>query len=96
MVVADALVLEHVLQVADHRGGANIASAGRDQRLVHVQRVGEGALDAGKIDVAVRQEDGPARRSGDGALNFLFRAADVGQAVDVFGKVYHVVLTCGG
>src|SRR5208337_1035529 len=96
VVVADALVLEHVLQVADHLGGAKIASTGGNQRLVHVQCVGEGALDAAKVDAAVCQEDRPACRGGDGALNFLFRAADVGQAVDVFGKVAHVFLTYGG
>ena len=62
VVVADARVVHHVLEVADDLGGAQVAAAGRDQRLVHVQGDGERALDAAEVNPALRQEDLLLRR----------------------------------
>ena len=57
VVVADAGVIHHVLQIADHFGGAKIGAARRDQRLVHVQGNGKRAIDASKIYMAIGQKD---------------------------------------
>jgi hypothetical protein len=46
VVIAEVGVLQHPLQVADDRRRAQVGSASRDERLVHVQGDGEGAVDA--------------------------------------------------
>ena len=84
VVVADARVLEHVLQVADECRRAQIGAAGRDQRLVHVQRHGAGASDVVEADAAVFQEDRCIARGGDRALDQRLGTAQVGQVVDGF------------
>ena len=56
MVVSDARVLEHPLQMADHLCGLQLGPTRRDERLVHVQSDREGALDAGKAGKTRRQE----------------------------------------
>ena len=56
VIVADAGVLHHVLEIADHGGGSKLPAARRDQRLVHVQRDRERAASAIEIDAAFVQE----------------------------------------
>jgi len=50
VVVADVAVLVHVLQVADDRGGAQVAATSGDEWLVHVQGDGAGAADGAEVD----------------------------------------------
>ena len=83
MVVADARVLGHRLEVADQRRGVQVVPAGRSERLVHVQRDGAGAADPVETDAAVIEEYMPASRLGDGALDEILRATQVRQAVHV-------------
>ena len=52
VVIADAGVVHHVFQVADHRGGSQIGTARGNQRLVHVERATKSAADAAKVDSA--------------------------------------------
>ena len=54
VVVADPLVVHHVLQVADDVGGAKIGAAGWNQWLVHVQRDRARRLDAAESDLVLR------------------------------------------
>ncbi len=62
VVVADTLVLHHVLQIADDRGGVKIGAAGRYQRLVHVQGDGSGAEMRPKSATILGGEDALAAR----------------------------------
>ena len=48
VVVADARVPHHVVEVADDVGGAQVAAAGGDQRLLHVQGDGEHGAAGGR------------------------------------------------
>ena len=84
VVVADARVVHHVLEVADDLGRGEIAAAGRDQRLVHVQGDGERALDAAEVNPALRQEDRLAAAGAQGGFNLSFSAADIRQTAHVF------------
>ena len=83
VVVADARVLGHRLEIADQRRGVQVVPAGRSEWLVHVQRDGAGAADPVETDAAVVEEYMPARRLGNGALDEILRAAQVGQAIHV-------------
>ncbi len=90
VVVADVGVLHHVLQVADDPCRAQVVAAGRNQRLVHVQRLGEAARQRAHVHAASRQVEGPALggRLGDRVL----RAADVRQPVHLLGNLHGLVL----
>ena len=70
VIVADARVVHHVLEIADDLRGLQVRAAGGNQRLVHVQGDGTGAVDILKIN---------ARGVGSGAGNCerCFRAANV-------------------
>ena len=57
VIVPNAWVVHHVLQVADNFGGAQVAAFGWDERLVHVESVGEGAADASEINPGLGQEN---------------------------------------
>ena len=50
VVVPDLGVVHHVLQVANNLSRSQVAAATGDQRLVHMQRDGKGALDAFEVD----------------------------------------------
>ena len=89
MVIADVRVLHHVLQVADQLGGVQVVAAGRDQRLVHVQGVGEGGAYAAEVDPALGQKHGPVAVLVDHPCQLLLGARDIGYAVDVFGPFGH-------
>ncbi len=89
VVVADALVFHHVLEIADDARRGQIASAGRNQRLVHVQGDGASRADASEIDPAFRQEHRPIATGAHRVFHQGFRTADHGQAIDVFWKLAH-------
>ena len=82
VVVADVLMLHHVLKMADHGGGSEIVTPFRHQRLVHVEGDGEAAVDGGKIDVALGRENGIL--SFAGGRRFILPAADFRQFLQVF------------
>jgi hypothetical protein len=92
VVVSDLRVLQHVLQVADDRGGPQVGAAGGDQRLVHVQRDRAGAADAPEIHRRLAPEHRrPRTRLEDGGDPVL-DAADGGQVVRVFvGRAHGIV-----
>src|SRR5881396_829932 len=76
MVVADMLIIHHLLEVADDGGRAEVVSSRGNQRLMHVQRDRKRALHASKIDAALREIYPPS--SVDRGRNLVFGAADVG------------------
>ena len=84
VVIADVLVVHHVLQIADQICRPQVAAAGWNQRLMHVQRNGECAADAAKIDSGFGQVAGNGMGPRFG--NDFFRTADVGQSINVFGQ----------
>ena len=89
VVVADAGVVHHPLQVADDRRRAQIRPACRDERLVHVQGDSEGTVHVAEPGGPRRQEDRISAPGPDRLVDALLRAADVGKAVDVLGKLAH-------
>jgi hypothetical protein len=89
VVVAHARMLEHVLQVADECGRAQLGTAGRDQRLVHVQCHRAGAADAVEADAALRQKHRGIAHASDRALDQRLGTAQVGQVVDGLRQVGH-------
>lgn len=86
VVVADPLIVHHVLQVADDLGGAQIEAARRDQRLVHVQRDHACRLDAAERDLVLRPEYFRRCGGADRLLEIRFAPGDHGQPIDVFGN----------
>ncbi len=82
VVVAHIRVVHHVLEVADDRGSRKLLIRVGNQRLVHVQRDGAGALDSRPVYGAFATTMGGLRHSvGDHRL----RAAQVGQALNICG-----------
>jgi hypothetical protein len=53
MVVTDPWVIHHRLEIADNSSTSQVITASRDQRLVHVQRIGKTAVDLVKVDRTV-------------------------------------------
>ena len=87
VVITDVLVVHHVLEIADDLRGAQVTAAGRDQRLVHVQRDGAGALQAPEVEAArgaVRVARAPCVLQ-----HLLLVPADVRQPVDLLGDLAH-------
>jgi len=85
VVVAEVGMLQHPLQVADDGRCARVRSAGWDERLVHVQRDRERAVDAADAHRRLIREQWPVSAGGDRRLDCLFRTAQVRQAIDVLG-----------
>ena len=88
VVVPDVRVLGHVAKVADEACRPQIVSAGRDQRLVHVQRDRERAVDSRERIPGARVREhrtlrGVRDRRGDQRL----ATREVGQPVDVLGQL---------
>ncbi len=81
MIVPDVLMVHHILEIADDPGGPKVVPAGRDERLVHVQRDGERAVGPLEVDPALRQIEGPFAAHHPGDL--LLRPAHIGQYVDI-------------
>ncbi len=84
VVVADVLVIHHVLEIADYLRRARIVASGGNQGLLHVKSVGEEAPGAVEIDATLGQVDRP--RPGDSLGDDVLRAAEVGEVTDVLGK----------
>ena len=55
VVVSHMGMLHHVLQIADQAGRVQVLAASGDQRLVHVERIGEAATDRAEVDAAFVQ-----------------------------------------
>ena len=84
VVIADARVIHHVLEIADDLRRAKVGAARRDQRLVHVQGAGKRALHAAPIDAALRQEDLAPAAAAHGGSDLVLSAADIRQIPNVF------------
>ncbi len=85
VVVADVLIVPHVLEIANDLGGFKFSSTGGDQRLVHVQGDRAGGFDVLEIDGGVRCVDWTLGRIADRFLDLFFGAGEIERAVDVFG-----------
>jgi hypothetical protein len=96
VVVAQVGVLQHPLQVADDGGGARVRSAGRDERLVHVQGDRERAVDGGDVHRGATEEHRPRPPGDDRLLDPLLRTAQVRQAVEVLWQLPHDPLLAAG
>jgi hypothetical protein len=77
------------LQIADDGGGAQVRSAGRDQRLMHVQRDLDGAVDARDAQRRLIREQWPGSAGGDRRLDCLFRTAQLREAINALGQLSH-------
>ena len=64
-------------------------SAGRDQRLMHVQGDRERAVDTGNVHRGLTVEHRPCPASGDRPLNLLLGTAQVREAINALGKLLH-------
>src|SRR5208337_2763448 len=53
VVVANVLMIHHVLEVANDLGATEVATSGGNQRLMHMQCNGRRAPDAAEVDPAV-------------------------------------------
>ena len=84
VIVADARIIHHVLQIADDRGGVEIAASRRNERLVHVERDRKRAANPAEIDARLGQVKGAA--SGHRVGDKVLRSANVWQSFDGFGK----------
>ena len=84
VIIPDAWVVHHVLQVANNFGGGQIAAFGWNERLVHVERVGERAADAFEINPGLGQENALAAAGSNHRIDLLFRATKVRQPANGF------------
>src|SRR6185437_117951 len=89
MVIADALVIHHILEIADDLGAANLVTTGGNQWLMHMQRHSGGALDALEVEPTLRKVPRPHGSVHQSTLNQLFPPGDVGQTIDIFLKFSH-------
>ena len=89
VVIANARVIHHVLEVADDFSRGEIVAPGGDKRLMHVQRHGKGAADAAEVNPTLRQEDRLAAAGAKGGFDLRFSAADIGQTAHVFRYITH-------
>ena len=85
VVVADALVLHHVLEVADDGRGVQVMPAGGDQRLVHVQGDGTGGTHSTEGHTPVVTVQIPAATAGHRLSNLALGTGNVRETIDVFG-----------
>ena len=89
VVVANALVFHHVLEVADDGGGAQVMAPRRDQGLVHVQGDGAGGAGLAKIDPAPVAKQGLGGTGGHDLDDLGLMARDIGDTFEIFGKRLH-------
>ena len=89
MVVADTLVVHHVFEVADDFGGTHIAASGRNERLVHVERNGAGAVYGSEINAAFLYKNRFVLSGLYGLLNNFFGPRNVRYSVDIFLELRH-------
>ena len=91
MIVADAGIVHHVLEIADDLRRGEVLAASRYQRLMHVQRDGKRAAEAAKINPAFRQIAWLSAVGLDRGVELLFRAANIREVVNVFRQMsFHV------
>ena len=84
VVVTNSLVVHHVLKIAYDFSGAQIPSASRNQRLVHVQSNCTSAVDPVKGNVCFMGIDNGFPLLQDG-FDFGFLSADIGNTINIFG-----------
>jgi len=89
VIVANPLVIHHVLEVADHPRRLQVMAPGGNQRLVHVQGDRAGCTDSAEFNPAIGQEGRPVVTGAQGLVNQRFGAANIRQAIDVFRKLAH-------
>ena len=77
-------MLRHVLEIADQAGRLQVLAAGGDERLVHVERIGEAAADRAEVDAAVVQVREVCRPERIGQERLA--AAEIRQVAHVFGQ----------
>ena len=74
----------HVLQIADQRGRTQVIAAGRDQRLMHVQRDRTRAVDPCERVAAARRPRAGVGVRAKRVLDQTLVAGDVRQSINVF------------
>ena len=89
MVIADALIIHHVFEIADDFSSGQIVATCRYQGLVHVQRNREGAIDIAEIDAAFCQEHRLGGVGSQGRFDRRLRPANVGSLVNIFRQFSH-------
>ena len=88
VIVPDVRMLGHPLEIADDFGRAQIAPARGDQRLMHVQRDRERAVDVREIRRG-SAVDGRVRGGRDGLGHQGLGAGEVQLPVDIFRNLSH-------
>jgi hypothetical protein len=78
-----------MFQIADQLRSAQIGAARWNQRLMHVQGDGEGALHAAERHATPLKERGTVSSYPNGGFNEPLGTADIGNALDVLGKLIH-------
>jgi hypothetical protein len=81
VVIANPLILHHVLEVADDGGGTEISPAGRDQRLVLVQGDGAGGTHRAEGNPAALAVQLLAAAAGDDLGDLVLRTGNIGHTV---------------
>ncbi|CDI02151.1 hypothetical protein BN873_260007 [Candidatus Competibacter denitrificans Run_A_D11] len=89
VIIANALVIHHVLEVADNGRRGQVAATCGNQGLVHVQSDGTRRADTPEIDPTLRQENRLAAASAQGFFDQMFRTANVRQSIDILRKLAH-------
>ena len=89
VIIANALVLHHVLEIADDGRGVQVTATRRNQWLMHVQGDGAGSADVTEIDAAFRQEHRAGATGAQSLFHERLRTADVRQTVNVLWKLAH-------
>src|SRR5262245_34098006 len=79
VIVADALVVHHVFEVADEGSGPQVAAPSRNQWLVHMKCNGKRATDPMEISYTIGKTGNRARHC---FFNAFFGSTDVGLSVD--------------
>ncbi len=77
VIIANPLVIHHVLEITDNRGSGQIPAACRNQRLVHMQGNGAGGANPAEINSAVGQKNRLVAIVEQGFFHEGFRTADV-------------------
>src|SRR5262245_46373142 len=81
VIVADALVVHHVFEVANERRRVQVASPCRYQRLMHMKGNRKSAPNPREIHSAIRKTVGT--RASHRLGYAIFRSTNVGQSVDI-------------
>jgi hypothetical protein len=90
VVVPNVRMSHHIVEIADDLRRFELWASRRDYRLMHVQCERKPALYAIEVDGACGFLNRLVESSSNGIGHQLFRAADVGKTINVFGKGVHV------